>query len=515
MKNFNKGAYFKLTIFLVFLLCVVTINEQEVTASSSTVTVSYYSPNSASKPIKTQKVKKGSNPKEIETYKDGYEFNGWYLDKACNTKWDTSKGTVNKNTKLYAKLTKITKDRAVSVTPSQPIVGREINSYTTINKHTKNYYVLRSYMEVFEKNGGGTIILKKGTYTISNSIYVPSNVTIILQQGAVIKKTNVTGTSRVKPSGTIFTLINPSLGQKGNKVTSAQKLKGYNGVKNVTILGQGDSKSNANNRATIDLAGIKGAIAITAGHNQNVKIENIKFQNVNVSHFIEMDATNTATIKNNYFYNAKKNSTVTNKEAINLDTPDKNTQGFNYTWTSHDKTPNKNITIQNNKFEKLDRAIGTHKYSEGKYHQNIKVLDNTIICTREDAIRTMNWINSEISNNSISTVGWNAKAGYEQNYTRSDKTYLRGILVSGAENLKISNNRFTKVSRAIQYIPTKNKGAGSSYKTIYNKVTDYEKELLKTNIIGPTYYESIVRISPYGQNDPSVNQEFVAIKVKN
>jgi hypothetical protein len=36
--------------------------------------------------------------------------------------------------------------------------------------------LLRSYLERLEKNGGGKLILKKGTYKITNTLYIPSNV---------------------------------------------------------------------------------------------------------------------------------------------------------------------------------------------------------------------------------------------------------------------------------------------------------------------------------------------------
>ena len=51
---------------------------------------------------------------------------------------------------------------------------------STYNKYTKQYYMLRSYLERLESKGGGTLILTKGQYVITNTLYVPSNVTIIL-----------------------------------------------------------------------------------------------------------------------------------------------------------------------------------------------------------------------------------------------------------------------------------------------------------------------------------------------
>ena len=73
------------------------------------------------------------------------------------------------------------KDYTVS-TKTKPIV-RSYESFSTYNKDTKDYYMLRSYLEKIEKNGGGKLTLKKGKYSISNTLYVPSNATIQLSDG--------------------------------------------------------------------------------------------------------------------------------------------------------------------------------------------------------------------------------------------------------------------------------------------------------------------------------------------
>ena len=123
-----------------------------------------------------------------------------------------------------------------------------------------------------------------------------------------------------------------------------------------------------------------------------------------------------------------------------------NTKGFNNVWSSHDKTPDNNIIIENNVFNTLDMAIGTHKYSQhqtdGKYvsgkgqvyHTNIVIRNNIITNMRSDAIRVLNWKNSQIINNYISDI------------TKNSMNY-RAILVSGAINLKIKYNRFENMNR--------------------------------------------------------------------
>lgn len=353
-----------------------------------------------------------------------------------------------------------------TITPNTSPCSKKIRKYSTYNKYTKNYYTLISYMMFFEKNRGGTLVLKKGTYTISNTVPIPSNVNLILEDGVVINKGTKTGTRKFKASSTIFQLVHPS------KLKKSRAYSKYNGVRNVKIIGKGTS--------TINLRYLKNNIAIVCGHNQNILLQGITFKNLNSGHFIELDATNGMKISNCKFISSKPSSMLT-AEAINLDTPDKNTKGFNNVWSSYDKTPNNAITIENNVFNGLDRAIGTHKYSQrttnGRYvtnkgqvyHMRIIIRNNIITNTRSDSIRVMNWKNSEITNNYISYV------------TRNSKQY-RAILASGAINLKIKFNYFKNMNRPIQILSSKNSGYGSIYSVTYNSLTSYNYQDMKYNL---------------------------------
>ena len=76
------------------------------------------------------------------------------------------------------------------------------------------YFTIRSYMEKFQKKGKGTLILKKGTYTITNTIHVPSNVTIIFEKGVKIVKGTKTNKKKMPAAITLFQLIRPSNAKK-------------------------------------------------------------------------------------------------------------------------------------------------------------------------------------------------------------------------------------------------------------------------------------------------------------
>ena len=88
------------------------------------------------------------------------------------------------------------------------------------NHYTKDYYVFRSYLEQLEKVGGGTLYVNAGTYSITNSLYVPSNTTIIFRDGTVINKGTNTGfpSNVLVPSQSVFQLVPPTMATKTESV---------------------------------------------------------------------------------------------------------------------------------------------------------------------------------------------------------------------------------------------------------------------------------------------------------
>lgn len=356
-------------------------------------------------------------------------------------------------------------DGNFEITPDSPTFKNNMINRKSYNENTKHYYLIRSYLEGLDSRGGGTLTLKSGTYNICNVLYVPSNTTIILD-GATLKKSNYTGTSLLTPSKSIFQLISPSNKSQGVKFGQ------YNGEKNIKIIGK--------NNATIDLNFIKDSLGIIIGHNTNIEISGVNFTNMNGGHFIELDASKDVIIKSNIFKDSIPYGNLT-KEAINLDTPDKLTEGWNSSWTEYDRTPNNNVFIDNNLFSNLDRAIGTHKYSEGKYHTNIYITNNTIEKTRSDSIRIMNWKDFTIEENTIKNIN-------------STKSNVRGILASGAINPFINNNLFINMPRAMQFFPDKNNNTGSEYEITYNNLSLENKYNLSNNLI-ENVGEDFIRIN--------------------
>ncbi|MBH1940447.1 right-handed parallel beta-helix repeat-containing protein [Mobilitalea sibirica] len=359
----------------------------------------------------------------------------------------------SKNTEKWAIIDNAVKDFVIE--PSSEPFQNYFTNYSTYNKNTKQYYVIRSYLEQLERIGGGTLTLNAGTYLICNVLYVPSDVTINFEDGVIIKKTEETGIDELESSLSIFQLAAPS------KSKTEGAYGGYEGESNIHFIGKGT--------VIIDLNFIRDAIGIVLGHNQNVSITGITFQNMQSGHFIEVDASSNVTIEDNRFKYHKPSGTGI-KEAINIDTPDKNTAGFNAVWSNYDRTPNKDIVIKDNYFEDLERAIGTHKYSEGKYHENVQILHNVITNTVSDAIRIINWDRPVIKENEITMVA---------NGVGND----RAILASGLKDPVITENLFSDVARPIQIMPWKNNEEGSQYAVTYNEISSDNIRLMQKNYV--------------------------------
>lgn len=338
----------------------------------------------------------------------------------------------------------------------------------TYNENTKDYYVFRAVFEDCANNNGGKIVIKKGEYTITNPIYISSNTTVVLEDGVVIKKGSVTGTSKLKSSLSIFQLINP----KYAKVES--HYSGYTGEHDITILGTGT--------AIIDLDYVERGLGIVIGHTTNVTIKNIQFKNMNGGHFIEMDASDNTLIDGCSFENAKEWGKTAFKEAINVDTPDWATKGFNNVWSSHDKTPNRNTHITNCIFRNLESGVGTHGVSKTQspdtglyditqWHSSITIDYCKFINISRTCLRVYAWKDFVIENNDFSNeIKYNECSIFEA-WCVANPTFKNNTL----HNFKtigsvLAINHYTKKDGIIVKVP------GQDYEPNYSYL--YEQNII-------------------------------------
>ncbi len=351
--------------------------------------------------------------------------------------------------KVEGKKSKPIKLRVVSSYTISPSSAPYAGNYTknqNYNSTSKNYFTIMSYMELFERLGGGELILSSGTYSLWKTIYVPSNTTIRFADGVTIKSTATTTSGNYG----LFVLAAPSIMEKSGKYY------GYNGVHDIKLIGTGT--------VVFDKEYKKNS-ALLIGHTKNVLIDGITFKNMSGgAHFIELDASQNVVVQNCKFTGYKDTGAI--KEAINIDTPDSITGGFSGTYSSMDKTANDGVVIRNNVFDNVPTAVGTHMYSDGYAHKKIEITGNTIRNCKYYGIRAMNWQNSSITNNIIDKV----TGGPDESLV---------IEMRGVSNMKVSGNtvsnsdRFMIIKVAAYSQSTIDSHPGiEKYRPVYNSVKE-------------------------------------------
>lgn len=351
---------------------------------------------------------------------------------------------------------------------SQPLA--KYKKLATYNDNTKDYYIFRSIFEDCAKNGGGTIVIKKGNYTITNPIYIASNTTVIFKDGVTIKKGSVTGTSKLTASKSIFQLINPKYAKVANHYS------GYTGEHDITIIGEGS--------ATIDINYFERGLAFVIGHNTNVTIKGIHFMNMNGGHFIEMDASDHTLVDSCIFENAKEWGKTAFKEAINVDTPDLVTKGFNNIWSSHDKTPNKNTHITNCTFKNLESGIGTHGVSKtqnpdtglydiNQWHTNITIDYCKFNNISRTCLRVYGWKDMHVEHNEFSNDVYNKQSSIFEAWCIDNPTFKNNTMNNfGTIGTILAINFYSKDNGVIVKVPGQDYEPNYSYMYEQN-ITDF------------------------------------------
>ncbi len=333
--------------------------------------------------------------------------------------------------------------------------------YGNYNKNTKHFYMLRSYLNKITKQKGGTLVLKKGTYNIPNTLFVSSKTKIVLKEGAVLKKTKKGG-PLLKASSTIFQLISES---KKNKKGAYGK---HNGEHDISITGAG----------TIDLNKVKTGttpvIGIVMGHNKNITFDGITFKNMCYGHMIEMDACQNVTVKNCTF-TGHAASGKWNKEAINLDVPDPNRDGFNAVWSKKDKTPNETVVIDNCVFNNLETGVGTHRYTGGVYQLGVSIT-NCTFTKCQTAVRILNYKDPVITDNTFRDCDPNDRYPYS-------------LFFAGLRGITFARNSFEKCCyradaghQLLQFWTSMEYDAKQTiYDPVHSEISREDAELFATN----------------------------------
>lgn len=349
-------------------------------------------------------------------------------------------GTYSSSVKIAMKKT-ATQTKVFIVSPkSNPYQNKYVGSYG-FTEQTRAYYVLRSYLEYFANAGGGELHLKKGTYNLLYCLYIPSNTTIVFEDGVTIKRMD---------KSALFTLCSY------NDLHTGKKFYGYNGVHDIKLIGKGN--------VVFDKE-YGGNAAILMGHTKNILIEGITFAHMSdtSSHFIEMDASYNVEVRNCTFRDSTSSG---KKEAINLDVPDAATGGFTWEGSSMDKTANDTIYIHDNVFKNLTAGVGTHMYTPGHPHKNIRIENNSFSACRTFAIRAQNWEDSYILNNTFYNI-----SASDDSALAVDARGISNVIVKG--NTVTNSDAFMKIIVSTYSASTIATRPGlANYDPVYNSVNE-------------------------------------------
>lgn len=221
-----------------------------------------------------------------------------------------------------------------------------------------------------------TVVIPNGEYTISSSLNAYSFITLDFSGSVLTRKEGCSSSYlRFGPSSAVS--------------------HGYDGFKNITIK-----------NVVMDDKGLEhGSSFLRFAHAQNVLIENVTMKNsFGVTHLLTFAASKNVTVKNCRFYNmdVSKISAYQNCEAIQIDILK---EAYFSNYGAYDGTPTSDITVTGCKFKNVPRGCGTHSAVAGHYFRNMTFTKNTFQNIPGYAIKTLNYRNGKITNNTILDCG--------------------------------------------------------------------------------------------------------------
>lgn len=232
----------------------------------------------------------------------------------------------------------------------------------------------------YNKNGAYNLTVKvpAGTFELYKELHIYSHTTILADSGAKFLKEHSRGSM----------ITNDLIGDKGGYTTSTD----------ITINGGfWDSKDIQNQD--------KGTESFRFIHATNITIKNATICNVpESSHLITFGGVKNGTVENCTLY-GYLGSVL--KEAIQIDIvhDDVILPSMQSDILKYDDLPCNGITIKNCEIYNYPRAVGSHTSVKGVFHKNIKITGNNFHDLKEAAIKAYNYVNLEVSNNTIKNAG--------------------------------------------------------------------------------------------------------------
>lgn len=287
--------------------------------------------------------------------------------------------------------------------------------------------------EAKKASGTITVEVKKGTYELKDALQIRSNTHLILDDGVVLRRTNLS-------KGLIYNHGRTS----DNK--SWKTARGYSLTKNIVIEGKGSvlidggdtSKCGPND--TSDL--------MRFDHADGVTVKGLTFRNVYGGHHLEFVGVKNGTISNCSFSGFRRlagheNDRDYGREAVQLDScwadgtegiRDVTTASGLSEWaggTYLDGTNCQNCTVSGCRFTNVPSAIGQHHWTNDLRYKNssgITIKNNIVSGSRSDKMLRYG----------ITVAGMNNVTVTGNQVTGS---FHRGILAYHSKGLRISGNR--------------------------------------------------------------------------
>lgn len=303
-----------------------------------------------------------------------------------------------------------------------------------------------------------TIKIPAGTYLLDKELRVYSNTTIIADPKARLLKNHLKG----------GILANDLTHDKG----------GYNTTENITVMGGIWDSSRIQNLG-------KGTEGFRFIHASNVIIKDATLCNVpGGSHLITFGGVKNGSVDNCTLYGYAGN---TLKEAIQIDIVHNNKilPSMQSKILVYDDLPCDGISITNCNIYDYPRAIGSHTSVKGVFHKNIVISGNQLHDLSEAAVKAFNYVNLEISNNTIKNAGLGILA-----YTYINNQYYLDALTATKQeplpdnyNIVIKNNRIEDIK---EYQSSSGPLWGDGIRTIGNPERPLTGVTIENNTIGNT-----------------------------
>jgi hypothetical protein len=258
--------------------------------------------------------------------------------------------------------------------------------------------------------GGGTVYIPTGTYTLGSRLEIYTGTTLLLSQKAVMFRNH---TSNM--------IINGLAGSSYDE---------YGGQTDIKIIG-GIWECRGTAFPTTP------AMGISIGHGSNIIIQDLTVSNVGGYHAIEINSSKNVRISNCRFVGFKDTGSRGYSEAVQIDLA--KSVGVFGAFGSYDNTPCTDVVIENCYFGPSGTAgttswptgIGSHSYTSGVKHTNVKMVGNTFDSMTEYAIRLdVTYDDTIISNNIIKNCFAGIGAGFDHVDRVTSDQQCRNLIIT-------------------------------------------------------------------------------------